>query len=475
MIESLIEFFNIEQFMPHGYCFLWNPGLLWGLVISDAVIAISYYSIPLALLVFVKRRGKRSLNWIFIMFSAFIFACGTTHLFDIMTIWYPNYWIDVSAKMITALVSAITAVLLWPLVQQASSYVDNQERVTEELTDTNFQLRESLTSLKQQGYDLQRLNKMGGYLDVCNSDEEIGSTISETLKHLWPESSGTIYFFIEHERKFEQVVAWGQKDTIESIEPEDCWSYRLDHSYPEPESASNLVCHAHQCSFKTGRICIPITSAGNILGLLQIVGVDTYKDERAKSIMPILIERTGLAIHNVHLKNNLEFNSTRDSLTGLFNRRYMEEALQLEEKRARRVKGIFSLVIFDLDHFKVLNDTYGHEMGDKALQYFSKLIQSNLREGDIACRMGGEEFLLILPATDTNNARDIARRISATLDENLNKNNVESLPHFTVSAGIAVYPEHGNSSKDVLRNADRALYDAKEAGRNCVKRFKKHS
>ncbi|HEX3847102.1 MAG TPA: ATP-binding protein [Steroidobacteraceae bacterium] len=106
-------------FMPHGHCYLWTPSLLWTYVLSDGVIALAYYSIPIALMVFVRQRRDLQFSWVFVLFSVFIFACGTTHLLSIWTIWNPDYYLDATVKALTALASIVTAVLLWPLLPKA--------------------------------------------------------------------------------------------------------------------------------------------------------------------------------------------------------------------------------------------------------------------------------------------------------------------------------------------------------------------
>src|SRR5215470_17940356 len=116
MLDSIVKLFASSSFLPHGYCITWSPALLWGMVGSDAVIALAYYSIPLALVVLVKKRGDLSFDWMVLLFSAFIFACGTTHLIAIWTIWRPDYWLEVLMKTLTAAVSIGTALILWPLI-----------------------------------------------------------------------------------------------------------------------------------------------------------------------------------------------------------------------------------------------------------------------------------------------------------------------------------------------------------------------
>lgn len=112
-------FQQINTLLPHGYCFSWDPGILWLLVISDGLIALAYFSIPVALWVFVQRRTDLQFKWIFLMFGTFIMACGITHVMDVWTIWQPDYWLDGAIRAGTAIVSIATAALLWPLLPRA--------------------------------------------------------------------------------------------------------------------------------------------------------------------------------------------------------------------------------------------------------------------------------------------------------------------------------------------------------------------
>jgi hypothetical protein len=119
MTEFLIQLFNNEGFMPHGHSYLWTPLLLWAYVVSDSLIGVAYFSIPIALVYFIYKRSDLKFNWIFMLFSAFIFACGSTHLFSIWTIWHPDYWVDAAIKVLTALVSMMTSMALLLLIPKA--------------------------------------------------------------------------------------------------------------------------------------------------------------------------------------------------------------------------------------------------------------------------------------------------------------------------------------------------------------------
>ena len=131
---NFLNWMAVSGFLPHGYCFQWSPALLSLMVASDAITAIAYYSIPLALLVFLdKRRKDVKMSWVFILFAIFIFACGTTHIVDIITIWYPVYWLQGVVKALTALASIATAVLIWPIALRASSILLPRDQSTEVL------------------------------------------------------------------------------------------------------------------------------------------------------------------------------------------------------------------------------------------------------------------------------------------------------------------------------------------------------
>jgi PAS domain S-box-containing protein len=147
-----------NEFMPHGHCYLWTPSLLWTYVASDLLIGAAYYSIPLALIYFVQRRRDLQFNWIFILFSLFIFACGTTHLIAVWTIWQPVYWIDASLKAITALLSIVTATLLWPLIPRALRIVSpgQLQEVIEQLEHEVVERREAQTALAQLNETLEQ-------------------------------------------------------------------------------------------------------------------------------------------------------------------------------------------------------------------------------------------------------------------------------------------------------------------------------
>ncbi|HEX6790804.1 MAG TPA: sensor domain-containing diguanylate cyclase [Candidatus Krumholzibacteria bacterium] len=160
--------------------------------------------------------------------------------------------------------------------------------------------------------------------------------------------------------------------------------------------------------------------------------------------------------------------ATRDPLTGLFNRRYLDETLSRELSLCWRRNAILSLVILDIDHFKNINDTFGHEAGDLALRGCAHVLCNNLRKSDIACRLGGEEFVLVLPDSSLEHTRQRVMEIRALVGEMALRHKGRLLDRMTLSAGIAGAPEHAFTARDLLRAADDALYIAKHEGRNQI-------
>jgi diguanylate cyclase (GGDEF)-like protein len=177
-------------------------------------------------------------------------------------------------------------------------------------------------------------------------------------------------------------------------------------------------------------------------------------------------EDMALALANLRLRETLRSQAIRDPLTGLFNRRYMEETLERELNRVKRQGAPLGVIMMDLDHFKQYNDTYGHSAGDDLLSALGSLIKSQIREEDIACRYGGEEFLLILPGTSMEVTLERAEILRQAVQEMHLR--YRSLKPITLSLGVAVYPDHGDTGLEIIQAADAALYRAKQAGRDRV-------
>lgn len=167
------------------------------------------------------------------------------------------------------------------------------------------------------------------------------------------------------------------------------------------------------------------------------------------------------------LQEQLREQANRDPLTGLYNRRYLDSTLERELARCKRGGTPLALILIDIDHFKQVNDTYGHQAGDEVLLRLAAMLASMARAGDVACRYGGEEFLLLMPTMPLASARERAEALRAAFADVEVPFGAFKL-RTTVSVGIAAYPGHGISADELIRNADTALYRAKNLGRNRV-------
>jgi diguanylate cyclase (GGDEF)-like protein len=180
-----------------------------------------------------------------------------------------------------------------------------------------------------------------------------------------------------------------------------------------------------------------------------------------------LSEQISLALSNVQLKEKLHEQAIRDSLTGLYNRYYMEEALVKELSRAHRSGKNIGLIMLDFDRFKELNTIFGHPKADEVLRDFGFLLNSSIRGSDIACRYGGDEFLIIMPETTLETLTSRSDQLRNKVKELSNTSIILKDFQMTVSIGIAVFPTHGKNPAELLKSADDALMVAKKR-HDCV-------
>ncbi len=215
---------------------------------------------------------------------------------------------------------------------------------------------------------------------------------------------------------------------------------------------------------------LPLVIQGKLIGILVIVGrQDMLFRDSDELFWNSLGDQMATAIGNARLYQNAKVSSITDGLTGLYNRRHLEERLVAEESRSRRHRHPFSVIMLDIDHFKNYNDTCGHPTGDKALTIIAELIRAEIRDIDIVARYGGEEFAVVLTETDKAGAWKVAERIRKKVaDHKFPHAQVQPDKRLTISLGVASFPGDGDNAKEVVERADEALYRAKKQGRNRV-------
>jgi diguanylate cyclase (GGDEF)-like protein len=214
---------------------------------------------------------------------------------------------------------------------------------------------------------------------------------------------------------------------------------------------------------------IPLLSSQKIVGLLFLASrMSKEMDFDFAALLSLVGNHVSHIIDKIKLFQETERLSVTDGLTGLFNSRHFYKNLDLEISRTKRYGSSFSLMLFDIDNFKKLNDTYGHQAGDEVLQELARILTSVSRETDIVVRYGGEEFVIILPNTLEEEAIALATRILKSVQETKIKINATEEVSITLSGGVASFPNNASTAKSLLNAADSAMYAAKTAGKNTI-------
>jgi diguanylate cyclase (GGDEF)-like protein/PAS domain S-box-containing protein len=724
------------QFIPHGQCYLWKPNLILLHTVSNSLTALAYYAISIVLLYFPYKRQDVPFYWVFYLFGVFIFACGTTHVVEVWTLWHPAYWFSGSIKAITAMTSLVASVMLVRAMPQALALpnltqlitvnqelereITERQRVEEALRESNERFRSAFDSaaigmaltaidgqwlqvnrslceitgyskeellsttfpaithpddvelslnysnqllngevrycnfekryihkrghvvwvllsaslvrdvhgvplyfivqvlditerklveetLKQQacifenisdsiiitdlsgniidcnnaaermfGYarvrslgttqevlhksensavvaekiiertldtgrwtgeisftrkdgtegvcekvvvplyneqgqptatievnrditerkqteaalkqaneqlsswvkelearnnEIALLSQMSDFLQACMKNEEAYKVIAHFVQSLFPDMSGGVFIISPSKYLVEAVTTWGTS-TLSSkklFTPEECWGLRRGRTHFVESNCCGLQC-AHMSQDWCGEsLCVPMMAQGEALGMLYLTSQQEGQFTKSKQQLASRIsEHIALALANLKLREALQQQSTRDPLTGLFNRRYLDEFLEREIYRAERKQYSVGIIMIDVDRFKNFNDVYGHEAGDTVLRELGVFLKQQVRQADIACRYGGEEFLIVLPETTLETCSERAEQIREGVKHLDLQYRHQSLSRISLSLGVAIFPVHGLTPGALIQAADSALYCAKQSGRDRV-------
>lgn len=217
-------------------------------------------------------------------------------------------------------------------------------------------------------------------------------------------------------------------------------------------------------------LCVPIVNKRRTIGVLEVINRLDRKpfEDKDRDMLRKLADQAAIALERAHLYERMSNLAVTDDLTKLYNFRYLDQTLDHEIKRCQRYSSVLSIIFFDMDYFKEVNDTHGHLMGSKVLVEVGRLLLENLRTVDIIARYGGDEFVVVLPETDVQTAVRITQRLQRGLRaaEFLKEDGLNI--RLTASFGIAGYPEHAQSKRDLVRLADQAMYLAKNSGRDQI-------
>ena len=348
------------------------------------------------------------------------------------------------------------------------------------LEERNRELLATVHELERRHRENVVLGKLGDMLQMCKTSDESRQVLAQYGDELFPGTSGNLYLRNFGNELLETVVAWGDSrlagDPV--IGRDDCWALRRSQLHVVEDVGAKLYCHHYMSPPGGPCLCMPILGQGELLGMLHLqLGVEVAhlpahirqrQLESHKAWALTVAEHIALALANVRLRENLRAQALRDSLTGLFNRRYMEQALERELLRANRSGRPVGVILMDLDHLKSFNDSHGHEAGDVLLRTMGEYLVKHVRQEDIACRYGGEEFVVILPEASPAMARKRAEELLKGVQGLQINYRGKLLRGATASVGVAGFPVHGKTMSELLRAADGAMYAAKRQGRDRV-------
>jgi diguanylate cyclase (GGDEF)-like protein/PAS domain S-box-containing protein len=527
MLEFFNRLFTSNPLIPHEHCYLWKPQLVWLHGGSDLLIGLAYYSIPIMLVYFVQKRRDTPFHWIFLMFGAFIVACGTSHLMEVWTLWHPNYWLSGGIKLLTAFISLYTAAELVHLMPEALALPSSAH-----LIPTNQKLAQAIGVSEQEAPGKGAPEQ--GKCSFPGAVEFIGTRL--TIPHFFfkwfsfrlqqspsehppaplplfeaaerhrilaeaalkqSESRFRLIFedaaigivladvagqFLATNPAFQKMVGYSQSELVgmhfkeithpESMAVEETLYQEivqgLRDSYPLEK---RYITKDGQLIWSHLTVSLVRDLEGNpqfSIAMVQNITERKQAEAALRHYQEHLEELVGARTAELTEANEqLYWQASHDSLTGLVNRREFERCLEKAISSARTSQQDYTLCYLDLDRFKVVNDTCGHLAGDELLRQLSGLLQNRCRKSDTLARLGGDEFGLLLHQCSIEEAM----RVVQTLQEGIQEFRFawqEQTFSLGVSIGLVAIDSCNLNPEDILSAADRACYTAKHQGGNRV-------
>jgi diguanylate cyclase (GGDEF)-like protein len=372
---------------------------------------------------------------------------------------------------VTLLLIALLDLMLVVILYKFTFRVLSETKASENrLMDLSEQLSRGMLELERRNHETVLMSRMAGALHSTTDFPECYDIITRFASQLFADSPGCIHLYHPSRDVLELAGSWNGWANVSStkalFEPHQCWSVRRGQTHNVQDISKDLICqHMAEVTLdEKGYVCIPLMAQGEPIGVLTLCNHPNAGLELAEAFA----EQVSLGVANLALRESLRHQSIIDSLTGLHNRRFLDETISRELLRAGRNQATTAIVLLDVDHFKRFNDTHGHEAGDAVLRHLAVEMKRLVRASDLACRFGGEEFALVLP--DCTQAGALAR--CEALREAVTHMQVfyggSPLGPISISLGIAMYPNNGQKADELLHAADKALYEAKRQGRNRV-------
>ena len=354
----------------------------------------------------------------------------------------------------------------WRVIQCNVRDITARKRAEEGMRTANDELRASVAELQRRDEEMKSLIRLNDLLQSCTSQGEAYQVVAHVAVDLFAGQSGCLAILSGPDH-METVARWGDETALKSsFSLEDCWALRRGNLHEVSDLRVDLPCHHFGHKPEAGYLCVPLIVQSGATGLLFLTGAagKVIGSTTSQQLAVAVGETIKLSLYNLQLREELREQAIHDPLTGLCNRRYLEENLARELHRARRRNSPLCVAMLDLDKFKPFNDTFGHDAGDSLLRQFGQVLREKLRKSDISCRYGGDEFVLLLPDSSLTDAQRRVEQIRVLVKEQQIRHGGPPLDKITVSAGVAGAPEHNSTAPELIHAADNAMYAAKQAG-----------
>lgn len=349
------------------------------------------------------------------------------------------------------------------MVDRLADAVADQAGSEQRLQAANSALERTAETLRDRGDVIELLGGMAHRMQAARTDEELAQIIRVFVPRVLPGIPGALYAHNNSRNLLVPVADWaGFIAGPDGFAPDRCWGLRRGQAHWVARSGDDIVC-AH-VDREEAYHCEPLLASGEVIGVFHLRG---QVSAESRFRLTVLAENIASALVNHSLQRSLREQTIRDPLTGLFNRRYMEETMMLEIARASRSGAPLSLVMCDVDHFKRFNDDHGHDAGDAVLQAVAAEMKNRFRDGDVVCRFGGEEFTVIAPGTSSEALLARVEAVREAIAGLSIRQNGRTLGATSMSFGIATWNDTmARDGSSLIQAADAALYQAKREGRN---------
>jgi diguanylate cyclase (GGDEF)-like protein/PAS domain S-box-containing protein len=351
-------------------------------------------------------------------------------------------------------------------VQGIARDITQRKKTEEALHQARQKLEDWVHELEQRTHEMTLLSEMGDMLRACLSTDEAYNVIVRVAQQIFPVRVGALYVISPSRNMVEAVAVWGDSSLIErAFAPDECWALRRGRVHWVEDSGVGLLCKHLQEPLPEGYLCVPMMAQSEALGILYLTQPESARLTEAKQRLAVaMAEHIAMALSNLKLHESLRSQSIRDPLTGLFNRRFMEESLELELRRAARNRKPLGIILLEVDDFHTVARSAGEDAEDSILLELGGILQTIIRKEDIACRYSHEALAIVLPHGPLEVAAQRAEHLREMIKDIEIRHRGRSLGRVTISLGIAAFPEQGRTVETLFRNAESALQRAQQEG-----------